>query len=265
MSVELPKLWVLFSGGKDSTSVAHYLASQNKLDGCIFLDTGIGTPDIIPFVKSICEKRGWRLEIARTPRSYENMVERYGFPRHYSHNMYMTGLKLHALQVFKKKFGKVDLASGVRYAESKRRFQNVKEVSIIAGMKCYAPIADWTTKQVWNYIRENNLEISPAYQKLHISGDCLCGAFAQKEESMILKIFYPEVFERITKLEKTYEGTYRYICTKKKDRCFIITGIIKDRCERHNLPLLELGNTWGNHGGMKAVKDQSILCAECEI
>ena len=226
--------WVLFSGGKDSTCTAHYLASQGKLKGCVFLDTGINTPDIIPFVSSICKVRDWRLEIAKTPRSYETMVEKYGFPRPFTHQMYMIGLKLHALQVFRRKFGKVTLASGVRRYESKRRFGNVKEVSIIAGMECYAQIADWTNRQVWDYIKANDLEISPAYQKLHISGDCLCGAFARREESALLRIFYPDVFERIGLLEQKIKAKQKF-------------------------------NTWGNHGGVQEVNGQSLLCAECEI
>lgn len=231
---ELPKCWVLFSGGKDSTCTAYYLANQNKLIGCLFLDTGIGTPDIIPFVKDICETRGWKIEIIRTPRSYETMVQKYGFPKPYSHQMYMIGLKLHALQVFRKQFGKVDLASGVRKGESKRRFKNVKGVSIINGMKCYAPIADWTDGQVWEYIHKNNLQISPAYEKLHISGDCLCGAFARREEIQLLRMFYPEVYERIDRLEQLVKG-------------------------RKN------SATWGNHGGVTENRGQTMLCAECEI
>ena len=74
------------------------------------------------------------------------------------------------------------------------------------GMKFFAPIYSWTTKQVYDYIRDNKLELSPTYETLHMSGDCLCGAFAQQGESQLLYTFHIELAEVIMGLEKKYGG-----------------------------------------------------------
>ena len=57
---------------------------------------------------------------------------------------------------------------------------------------------DWVMK----YFIENDIKRSPVYETLHISGDCLCGCFAKKEELKLLEMFHPEVFTEIKRLEK---------------------------------------------------------------
>ena len=52
------------------------------------------------------------------------------------------------------------------------------------------------------YYIENDIKRSPVYDTLHISGDCLCGCFAKKEELKLLQMFHPEVFNEIKRLEK---------------------------------------------------------------
>jgi len=53
-----------------------------------------------------------------------------------------------------------------------------------------------------------NLEICPVYQTLHISGDCLCGSFAEKGEAELVTTFHPEVAKQIQSLENKYRGTW---------------------------------------------------------
>src|SRR3990167_10391647 len=96
------KLWCLLSGGKDSVTTAHVLASQDRLAGCVFIDTGISTPDIQPFVRDLCQDQGWPLKVYRTPVEYEDMVMKFGFPAQAQHNMTMFLLKGRALRLFHK-------------------------------------------------------------------------------------------------------------------------------------------------------------------
>ena len=48
----LDKLYVLFSGGKDSSCVAHYIATNypDKFGGVVFTNTGLGAQDTRKFV-----------------------------------------------------------------------------------------------------------------------------------------------------------------------------------------------------------------------
>lgn len=193
--------WCLLSGGKDSICTAHVLALNGQLNGCLHIDTGIGTPDLQPFLTDLCEKQGWPLEIIATPIKYEDLVLKFGFPVPGTHNLTMNYLKLRALRGFGKIHGKVALASGVRRLESARRRWNTQALSTVEGFQIAAPLLAWPTQKVWDYLKKYDLSISPAYAKLHISGDCLCGAFAQPEEIYLLETFYPTVAERIQALE----------------------------------------------------------------
>ena len=47
-----------------------------------------------------------------------------------------------------------------------------------------------------------NIKRSPVYETMHISGDCLCGCFAKEEELGLLKMFHPEVYEEIKRIEE---------------------------------------------------------------
>ncbi len=194
--------WSLFSGGKDSIVTAHVLASRSELNGLVFLDTGIATYDVLPHVKDVSQTYDWPLKVYRTSYSYDDLVLRYGFPcTKRSHQWFMSYLKGRGIRQFKKEFPQGVLASGVRVKESISRSISAKEWGEWEQVKVYAPILTWSDEEVWTYIRANNLPVSPAYQALHISGDCLCGAFGSDEELAMLRAFYPQEYQRIIDLQ----------------------------------------------------------------
>ena len=218
------KYWALISGGKDSIATAHVLANRNELEGCVFIDTGIAAPDVQPFVRELCDRQGWELEIARASNgplkslTYDEIVLRYGFPGPAQHTMVMDYLKARAMRSFiLTRHPDAAFASGVRRLESKRRSLNAKRTGTIRGAKVIAPIFDWPTDRVWAYLREKGMDVSPSYRTIHISGDCLCGAYAHPDEILLIRAFYPEVGERIECLEQAVAKvkpkcvTWRYL------------------------------------------------------
>jgi 3'-phosphoadenosine 5'-phosphosulfate sulfotransferase (PAPS reductase)/FAD synthetase len=143
-------------------------------------------------------------------------------------------LKGRAIRLFKRTHPGAILASGVRLGESRRRMGTAKPESRLEGMRCVAPILGWTTARVWDYIHANGIEISPAWWNLHISGDCLCGAFARPEEIYLIETFYPEVAARLRGLERERVG--------------------KPRCR------------WGNGEGFgKQTRIEGLLCQGCQV
>ena len=203
--------WCLLSGGKDSVCTAHVLASRGELAGCVFLDTGIACPDTRPFVESLCRSQGWDLRVFSAPRTYEEMVRRYGFPQGLVGHSWAYGwLKERAIREALKALGaSTGFASGARRKESARRAR-----SVAAGfrhnyrIRIENPIVDWSTPDTWRYLRENGLEVSPSYLTLGRSGDCLCGAFSQRGEADVIRRAYPEVAARILALEESVEKPY---------------------------------------------------------
>ncbi|HSW70604.1 MAG TPA: phosphoadenosine phosphosulfate reductase family protein [Gammaproteobacteria bacterium] len=196
------KYTACFSGGKDSAAVVLWLKEKDLLERIISIDTGISTPDWLPFIKKQCNEWGYEPEVYKTPASYDQLVKSYGFPGPPLHYIFMNYLKGRAIRAFKKVHPNAVLASGVRLDESARRFRNTKEWGYFENVPTWAPLYNWTTEQVWEYVTANGYTRSPAYQTLCISGDCLCGAYATSLERSAIKAFYPGLWDRIDKLEK---------------------------------------------------------------
>ena len=197
----LEPAYALFSGGKDSFATAHVLADVGMLLGCVSLETGISTPDWKTSVQAICSERDWPLHFFKTSDSYDRIVLKYGFPGPAQHGQTMNYLKGRAVRRFKKAFPGAILASGVRHDESARRSLSTKQESYFEGVKVIAPLFDWSTEAVWEYVRSKGYVRPQAYSTLQISGDCLCGAFARSDERAAIRYWYPEIDQRLTRLE----------------------------------------------------------------
>lgn len=202
------RAWVLLSGGKDSITTAHVLQQADMLAGVVAIDTGISTPDWRPFIESLCADQGWPLTVVGTNVSYEWLVLRFGFPGPAMHSIFMRWLKERGVEQFKKRNPGALLASGVRRGESKRRFGTVREWNTLGKMVIWAPLIEWTTEETWAYVHEHKLPRSPAYTTLGVSGDCVCGAFAQSGERDAISECYPSLCERISALEHDVRGKW---------------------------------------------------------
>jgi 3'-phosphoadenosine 5'-phosphosulfate sulfotransferase (PAPS reductase)/FAD synthetase len=141
------------------------------------------------------------LDVFDTPVEYEDLVRKYGFPGLSKHSWMVSYLKGRGVAQFKKAYPKTPLASGVRVAESERRTLNTLPVSKWEGVVVYAPILNWSTAETWEYVRSKGYERPESYSKLGISGDCLCGSYAQPWERDAIRVHYPEVDTRLRMLE----------------------------------------------------------------
>ena len=72
----------------------------------------------------------------------------------------------------------------------------------------FSPLFNWTTRQVWDYINDNDLEVCPVYKTMHMSGDCMCGSFSESGEAELLATFHPVLARRIKQLEEKYKGRW---------------------------------------------------------
>lgn len=215
--------WALLSGGKDSVATAHVLAQQGRLAGCVFIDTGIACPDTCPFVQRLCSERGWDLRIVKAtdftrykttgPRTFDDAVRKYGFPKDLVGHRWAFGiLKERAIMAAREELGSdVVFASGARRRESARRAKSIaRGFRHNGGIVIENPIQEWTTLEVWTYLRAHDLPVSPAYNSLGRSGDCLCGAFSKRGEAAVIRKAYPDVAARIHRLETEVRGRFPY-------------------------------------------------------
>lgn len=197
--------YALLSGGKDSICAASKLCEAGRLAGCVFIETGIAAPDTRPFVEKLCRDQGWPLHVFAAKRTYEDAVEHYGFPKDLAGHSWAFGiLKERAMRAARDELGRLTVfASGARRRESARRSRSVARGFRHNGrIVIENPIVEMTTPQVWAYLHERNLPVSPAYLSLGRSGDCLCGAFSQRGEADVIRRAYPDVAERLRRLER---------------------------------------------------------------
>lgn len=73
------KVYLAFSGGKDSTVLMHLCEIIKKDLLCVFVNTGCEYLDIIRFVNE-CQKDGHNIKIIRPEYKPREVWEKYGFP-----------------------------------------------------------------------------------------------------------------------------------------------------------------------------------------
>jgi 3'-phosphoadenosine 5'-phosphosulfate sulfotransferase (PAPS reductase)/FAD synthetase len=222
-------IYALFSGGHDSLTNTHVTAKHPLFAGVLHIDTGIGIPETQDFVRATCDRYGWELHIYKAteyingkgqlePQIYRDMVLQHGFPGPSLHQKMYDRLKAlplaHFIRDWRKINGKkiIGLSTGTRKEESRRRaaFMN-KNLNNYRkdGRKIWInPIAEWSDNDCDRYIKENNLPRNPVKDNLCMSGECLCGAYAQPRELQQIEFFYPEVGARIRALEEEVKSKF---------------------------------------------------------
>tara|TARA_R100001244_G_scaffold41733_1_gene37655 strand:+ start:207 stop:1139 length:933 start_codon:yes stop_codon:yes gene_type:complete len=221
----LTDFYVAYSGGKDSGIALDFMAKEfpQYFKGVVFVNTGIGTQATVDFVEEYCKKRNYTLhhlhaeDVKRKkitkngkigePFDFEHLVLAYGFPKQALHTVTMRWLKLFSIRKFV--YERIALGenpaivSGIRKNESARRKTKAKKYIYNDGKMWFiSPLYYKSNGWVMKYFIENDIKRSPVYETLHISGDCLCGCFAKKEELKLLEMFHPDVFTEIKRLEK---------------------------------------------------------------
>lgn len=205
---ELAAVCILYSGGNDSTTLAHMF--RKRASHVIHVNTGIGIEATRSFVRETT--RGWGLPlIEESPppgSTYEELVLSQGFPGPAHHWKMYQRLKERGLRQAQRKLvtnphkERIIFLAGRRRDESIRRF-NVPAIERVGSVVWVSPLVNWTALDLNTYrLLHPDVPKNPVTDALHMSGECLCGAFAHKDELEEIAFWYPEVAEHIRDLEE---------------------------------------------------------------
>lgn len=210
----------LFSGGNDSLPATYAASLSKAFTAAVHVNTGIGVEETRKFVRRTCEERGWKLIEMKAmentladgtpqPMDYEKIVLENGFPGAYAHRFMYVKLKERQLHALERRIGAspstpVLYVTGARSEESKRRMGNVTPFKQIGRALWQNAIHDWSSTDCAALRIHAGLKQNIVCERIGMSGECLCGAFAKPGELEILR-GWPETHEaylRIVELQK---------------------------------------------------------------
>lgn len=202
-------VFALFSGGHDSLVSTHIASRHPRFCGVVHVNTGIGIEETRQFVRERCAAYGWRLfeykaaELAR-PQLYEDIVLVHGFPGPAQHSRMYNRLKERCLRQLKADHAPrrpIVLVTGIRKQESVKRMGYAREIDKRGQWIWTAPIVDWGEEDCRSHMKAERLPRNPVKDRLCISGECLCGAYARPGELAEIREHYPDVYARIARLQ----------------------------------------------------------------
>lgn len=210
---ELAGIAILYSGGNDSTVLAHLF--RDLATTAIHANTGIGIEATRQFVRDTCTSWGLPLIEKIPPVSYRDLVIERGFPGPGQHYKMYQRLKERCIREAKNDITqgrthstRTVFLAGRRSTESDRRWQRAKEgqiapVEVVESTVWVSPLHNWTALDLNAYRRRfPDVPRNEVSDHLHMSGECLCGAFAKPGELDEIGFFYPEVKAGIEALER---------------------------------------------------------------
>jgi len=97
------------------------------------------------------------------------------------------------------------LITGLRQEESQRRMAYDDPIDRRGGQVWVNPCFRWSDDDCEEYMEQHDLPRNPVKDKLCMSGECLCGAYARDGEMQEIEGFYPKVAEKLKRLEEKVE------------------------------------------------------------
>lgn len=213
----------LFSGGNDSTVLAHLL--RDRIDYFCHANTTIGIEETRQFVRDTAAAWDIPLLERKPPREtdqYRHLVltaERGkngaalgGFPGPAMHFKIMARLKGRVFELVQSELVARPLHERVIFLAGRRRDESARRASIPEserrGSAVYVqPLVNWTKLDLNTYrltqTRAGNpVPVNQAADLCHMSGECLCGCMAAPGERAEVSQWYPLPFEEIAELER---------------------------------------------------------------
>lgn len=240
---------VLFSGGNDSTVLAHLM--RPRLSHAAHANTTIGIEATREFVRETCQS--WHLPLfefaaPRPSDRYEALVLAHGFPGPGHHFKMYQRLKERALEEVRRQVVRNPHKERVVFLAGRRRTESSRRTHIPTSERrgstvWVSPLANWTKFDLTTYRLVNErVPVNEVSDLIHMSGECLCGSFARPGEREELEYWFPEFKQTILDLERRI-------------------------AHRHDIPANRRTWGWGAHTQEKVPprrRPVGTLCTSCD-
>ncbi len=229
------KVYVSYSGGKDSTVLLHLVRSLYPEVPAVYSDTGLEFPEIREFVKATDN-----VIMIRPKMSFRRVIQEKGYPvvskevanivggaqrgkpygikwttisreessfskAHYAWLVdapfqisadCCNELKKKPMKAYEKESNRHAII-GTKGVDSRLRMTNLQRYGPILNDKC-TPLGIWTNEDIWAYIRAHNLPYCDIYDKGYGSTGCIFCAFGimqDRNRFLKLKATHPKLWE----------------------------------------------------------------------
>jgi 3'-phosphoadenosine 5'-phosphosulfate sulfotransferase (PAPS reductase)/FAD synthetase len=219
---------------------------RGRYDAVLHVNTGTGIPETTQYVRDVAAAWGDTLHELRPKNSYRDLVLGnvlasrgpnagiravwQGFPGPVGHRVMYRHLKDEPLMTFRRsvvgdegRTKKVIYLGGMRWAETERRFRNAEAIDQDGAIVWVSPLVHWTDAHMREYRARHRcqqdhehaqhrlcfdgaLPLNEVTEHIHMSGECLCGAFAKPGELDEIGFFYPKTAAKLRALEKQAEA-----------------------------------------------------------
>jgi 3'-phosphoadenosine 5'-phosphosulfate sulfotransferase (PAPS reductase)/FAD synthetase len=221
-------VWALFSGGHDSLCATHIAAQHPRFTGVVHIATGIGIKETRRYVYETCKRYGWPLLIYRPRKKdrYEQFVRAHGMPGPAQHGRMYQRLKERSLRrhlaAHRVRGQRIVVVTGCRESESRRRMGHAEPVQREGRTVWVAACISWETRDQHAYMERHGLPRNAVKDHLCISGECLCGAFANGQKELEeIEIWYPDAADEVRRYERMAADAGKPCRWGERPVCFI--------------------------------------------
>ena len=254
------KVYLAFSGGKDSTVLLHLCEIIKPDIQCVFVNTGCESVDVVRFVEKM--KAAHNIEVIRPKLTPRQVWAKYGFPlvskdQAFKIDLVRKNPNSASAQKFMRDSNKFTISKCFRYLcdtekckyhtsavccnklkkDPCKRYEHesglrpivatmasesmLRETDYLRVGQCNKfdqghekskPLSIWMEEDIWQFIRENNIEIAEIYAKGVDRTGCVgCGFGAQMKDDRRLETFYrlyPKYYNMVLNFENN-GVTYR--------------------------------------------------------